>query len=184
MPTVAAPIPSKLCPSVIGRSSGSALESEVDPSPYFVWVEAGWPMVRGRIWVIASAIVGESWWNQVEVEPAFPKIGMVGQQNAQQTAPRIQPGLSEAGSDFPVDVFALPGARADQDNRYSCVSDELIANPLTDRFRGYVLIVDISVMHRFVHEVPSESVDEVILVRLIGMVVTDKRPVSGHAIDH
>ena len=54
-------------------------------------------------------------------------IEVVGEQNAQQSAPDgIIHGNSQTGTDFPIHVLTLPGAGANQYHNYGCISDVTI----------------------------------------------------------
>ena len=53
--------------------------------------------------------------------------------------------MPQAGTDFPIHVLALPGARANQDNRNRRVANEIVPNLLPDGIGGKSAIVNIAI---------------------------------------
>ena len=74
------------------------------------------PIVDRCEWVISVAVVRQPRWNQLATIRGSPEVRMTGQQDAQQSASRIFRRVSKGGSNFPVNVFSLPGAASYQHN--------------------------------------------------------------------
>ena len=88
--------------------------------------------------------------------------------------------MPQTGTDFPVHVLALPSVRAYQNNGDGGIANEVIANPLTNRFGGKIVIVYITIAYRLVHNVVSHNFYESVIVFLVAMMEADEHPVSRY----
>ena len=102
-------------------------------------------------------------------------IGMIGQQNAQQTAPRIRCSVSETRSNLPVNVLALPSAASYQHHRNGHLSDVVFPDSLERSLRWSVVVIYRSDADRFVYDVVPHHPNKLVLVLLVLlMVVADE----------
>ena len=76
-------------------------------------------------------------------------------------------------------MFALPSALADQNDRDACISDEIVADTLSNGFGAKSLIVYITVGDGSVDDVVPHHPDEIILVALVLMMKANEDLVSG-----
>ena len=112
------------------------------------------------------------------------KIVMIGEQNAQQPTSGVLLRLTNTGADFPIHMLALPGAGTDQDHNHRRISDEVIANSLTNRGDSQIEVIDVIVMHRLVHNRTAHHLDESVSVLHILFMEADEdlmsRDFCGH----
>ena len=77
--------------------------------------------------------------------------------------------MPQTGTDFPIHVLALPSVRTYQNNGDGGIANEVIANPLTNRFGGKIVIVYITIAYRLVHNVVSHNFYESVIVFLVAL---------------
>ena len=102
------------------------------------------------------------------------EVVVVWQQNSQHAASCILLRISQTGSYFPINMFALPSAPTCQYNSYTSIRNEFITYLLTNSV-GLQIHIDISVRDGFVDDVRTQHFAKPCLVSLIlAMVIAYK----------
>jgi len=98
-------------------------------------------------------------------------IGLIGQQNAHQAAPRIRCSVSETRTNLPVNVLTLPSAASYQHHRNGHLSDVVFSDSLQRSLRWSVVVIYRSDADRLVDDIDSHHLDKPVFILLVLLVV-------------
>ena len=136
-------------------------------------------MVHERVGIGALPVVRQSRGNQARDYRLLPVTRVIGEHYTQQPTPRIAFCLSDARTNLPVNVFALPSARADEHDGNRCISYVFVANLLSDCRCLQTRVVNVAGINRSVNDSFSHHANKGFFAPDILFVKADEHSVSG-----
>ena len=131
------------------------------------------PVIDDCEGVITAYVARQPLWNQARIAGFRPSsvIGMSWQQKPLQSASLIVSPANNAGRNLPVNVFALPGAWANQNDGHGGVRDVIVADSAAYFVPMQTLVVNVSLTDGLINELAVQGLNEPVLVLLIVLVI-------------